>query len=267
MKSNGLPHIEIVVVDAASTDGSSEIEADFPQIRLIRMPRNFGRTRARNNGVRTATGQLVLFLDPCVEVQPDTVAALATALADAPDAVAAGPAVTDASGNAVVTSYALPSREQLAEVCLSASPFPAVDSPAPEALWDGALMVRKQFIAGMNYFDEKSFFEHYAELDLFRQIRNAGKRVMLEPEATCVRNPRPELKLTPDDCVLLACDRVAGAASYLGKLGEGSTSFFISMIFKALSGRFKPCGAPSMKMFTGLLSGLRIDGTHRSAVL
>jgi glycosyltransferase involved in cell wall biosynthesis len=55
---------EIIVVDDASSDGSSEIlEAYRDDIRLARMPRNGGAPRARNHGASIATGDYILFVD------------------------------------------------------------------------------------------------------------------------------------------------------------------------------------------------------------
>lgn len=294
MKSDGLAHIEIIIVDLASADGSRDLDTEFPQLRIIRMPRNFGKTLARNNGVRTAANDLVFFLDPGVAVEPSAIAALARTFDADPACAAAAPQVLNADGSPGPGSYPLPDRTTLASWCLSGDgPFAArpvsasvtgnppetrreIDETATEshrepdgweAAWDGALMVRRQFIAGMNYFDEKRFFEHFAELDLFRQIHNAGKHLRVISEARCTLFSVPAPKFTPEDRALLACDRVAGASAFLDKLSGGGFSFHISMIFKALGGAFAPSGAPRMKVVSGLLSGVKIDGTQQSSVI
>ena len=288
MKSEGIAHIEIVVVDLASADGSLDLDTEFPQLKIVRMPRNFGKTRARNNGVRTATNDLVFFLDPGVAVEPSTVAALARALDADPHCAAAAPGVLNPDGSPGPGLYPIPDRAALVSWCLSGEgPFSArsiagnppetrrkIDETGAEnhrepggheAVWDGALMVRRQFIAGMNYFDEKRFFEHFAELDLFRQIRNAGKHLRIIEEVRCTLFSVPAPKFTPEDRALLACDRVAGASAFLDKLSGGGISFHISMIFKALGGAFAPSGAPRMKVVSGLLSGSKIDGMQQSS--
>ena len=56
--------IEVLVVDAGSRDGSGQVDAEFSNVTVHRLPRNFGKTRARNIGIRTARAELVLFLDP-----------------------------------------------------------------------------------------------------------------------------------------------------------------------------------------------------------
>src|SRR6266513_6148225 len=45
--------LEILVVDNGSTDGSTDLESEFPNVRFIRMPRNFGLTKALNVALRS----------------------------------------------------------------------------------------------------------------------------------------------------------------------------------------------------------------------
>jgi GT2 family glycosyltransferase len=55
--------VEILAVDNASTDGSAEMVRDeFPDVRLVRLPENIA-AAARNVGVATAKGDLVVTLD------------------------------------------------------------------------------------------------------------------------------------------------------------------------------------------------------------
>lgn len=251
---------EVVVVDAGSRDGSSEVDSEFPAVRLVKMPHNFGRARARNIGVRTATGELILLLAPGVLLSPATLDRLRSALESDPRAAAVASRLLDADGEPQPQSFALPSPAELGKLCFSGA-LPASDSTAEraEAVRDDALLLRKSFIAGMNYFDEKRFGESFAELDLFRQIRNANRDILILHDAPATL-PDPEPAHV--DPALAVCDRLAGAAAFIAKR-DGSfaaISFQIKMFFAAFS-------APNtFRVLSGLLSGDKIDGSQNGSL-
>jgi GT2 family glycosyltransferase len=247
---------EVVVVDAGSQDGSSEVDSEFPAVRLVKMPHNFGRARARNIGVRTATGQLILLLAPGVLLSPTTLDRLRSALEADPRAGAVAPRFLNAAGDPQPQSFVLPSSSELGKLCFSGEPL-ASDSTAEraEAVRDDALLLRKAFIAGMNYFDEKRFGDSFAELDLFRQIRNASRDILILHDAPATL---PDPEPAPVDPALAVCDRLAGAAAFIAKRDGAfaSISFQFKMFFAAFS-------APrSLRLVSGLLSGDKIDGSQ-----
>jgi len=57
------PNLEIIAVDNGSTDGTPEmIEAEFPEVRVLRMPSNIG-IAAYNAGFEEACGKYIVILD------------------------------------------------------------------------------------------------------------------------------------------------------------------------------------------------------------
>ncbi len=71
------PHIEIIVVDNASTDESRDlIQARYPQMILLPLPENRGFTGACNAGIARASGTWIALVNNDTEVDPGWAAAV-----------------------------------------------------------------------------------------------------------------------------------------------------------------------------------------------
>lgn len=238
-QSTGRENFEIIVVDCASQDGSAAIDTEFPPINLLRLPHHMGAARALNIGVRTAKTDLVLFLSPNVEVQPNTVMALAHALDIESDTVAVCPALSGTTHLFRLPDPASPSM------------VPAAAGTAVECPTLDALMVRKPFIVAMNFFDQR-YGHYWVEAELAMQIRRAGKKIELHQEIQASYHAAPDPLA---DESIAAADLSLGAAEYAGKYGGGSFGMRMGAIFSAL-GRF------DLRGFFSLLSGQKLDGSQ-----
>ncbi len=255
-RSTVLDRLEVLVVDAGSRDGSAEVDAGRPWVQVIRMPMYFGKTRARNIGTRTARADLILFLDPRVEPAPDCVAKLAAALEEQPGATAAFPVFHDPDGHAVDCAFRLPDSAQLRRASLELEPLPRapLSGDAAEGVEDWAVAVRKSFLGGMNYLNEKRFSEYWALLDVWRRIRGAGKRIVCVTGAAAVLHPPLPPVAAREE---LAADAVAGAASYLAK-HEG---FFAALLFR-IQCFFAALLSFRLSLAWNILQGRRLDPTQ-----
>jgi len=256
---DGSADIEVLVVDLGSWDGSSRIDSEFPGVTVLRLPKHFGATKAMNIATRTSGADYILYLDPNVEVEPGTVSGLADALDSNAEIIAACPLLKSESGTACPQVYKLPDAAVLASASetgiLEPTSVSLNDELVPvEYASRNALMVRKDFIRGMNYFDER-YGHAWPDLELAWQIQNAQRKTVIATKFGAVWHT-PEPLETGTTTVV---DRYNGAAGYLGKHHGfmAGLGFRLSAIFKALfSFRFG--------LFSGLLSGQKIDGTQSS---
>jgi len=85
LRAQGYSELETVVVDNASSDGSADfVAARYPDVCLIRNQANLGFAAASNQGLRAATGDVLILLNQDTVVQAGCIAALAQALGDSP---------------------------------------------------------------------------------------------------------------------------------------------------------------------------------------
>ena len=250
-QSRDAERLEILVVDCGSQDESSRLDADYPAMNMLRLPHHFGATKAMNIATRTAKADLAFFLSPSVEVEPDTVSRLAALLEEDPSAAAVCPLLVNSAGEPVSKISRLPTPSNV-------QPEPASadwtqDSIVVEYPGRDAIMVRKQFIRGMNYFDQR-FGQHWADVDLAMQIRRAGKKIRLYPGIRATLHPEPD---PLQEETLSEADRALGAAAFFGKYYGffSGLSFRLVAILKAL-GRF------NFRLLGYLLSGQKLDGTQ-----
>jgi len=82
------PHLEILVVDDSSPDNASAIAARYPGVRCLRCE-NSGMAGARNFGIRSTSGDFLVFLDADDRLMPTAIATGIAELAEHPEAAAA----------------------------------------------------------------------------------------------------------------------------------------------------------------------------------
>jgi GT2 family glycosyltransferase len=250
-KSRDRERLEILVVDCGSQDESPRLDAGFPALNMLRLPHHFGAVKAMNIAIRTAKADLVFLLSPNVEVQPDTVSRLAGQLEEEPDLTAVCPLLVDAEGHSASKVSGLPT---------PANPYPKpldldLTQESISVTYPGrdALLVRKQFIRGINYFDGR-YGDSWADADLAMQIRRAGKKIRLYPLIRATLHPGAD-PLEGDS--LAEADRLLGASAFLGKYH----GFFSGLSFRILA-IFKALGKLDLRLVSLLVRGQKLDGTQ-----
>jgi GT2 family glycosyltransferase len=247
--------LEILVVDQGSRDGSATVDAEFPSITPLRLPKHFGMTKARNIGVRTAKGEYLLLLSPEVMVRPDTAITLAQRMQADSSIGLAAPRLTDASGQPVPQTAPFPTAADLGAWAKSGVPFRASTGGPAECLSSRALMVRRQTIVGMNYFDVR-FGEFWSDVEMCFRVRRGGKNALVFSDLSVTDEGQPD---PPSNwTAALEADRRLGAVAFAGK--HFGTASQIGLYLSQLLGVL---GSPGgFGAFSRMLSGQKVDGTE-----
>jgi len=97
--------VEVLVVDNASRDGSADmIAAKFPQVDLIRNPRNVGFSAGNNVALRRVRGRHVLLLNTDTIVRRDTLRRMVEFMDAHPEAGAVGCKILNDRSNGLAGS-------------------------------------------------------------------------------------------------------------------------------------------------------------------
>jgi GT2 family glycosyltransferase len=242
-RSENRETLEVIVVDNGSTDGSTGMELDFPNVRFMRLPRNFGLTKALNIGIRAAETDYLFLLHDDTEIAPETVRVLAGALDAQPDLGAVCPLLVDEASR----------------------PAPQVGQLPPDGMWEpagagetvavnyargAALMFRSFFFKGMRQIDER-YGQFGSDAELCFKIRTAGKKVLILTATHALHRGREHTS------GLREADFRLGVTVFIGK----RRGFFAGLVAR-LAAILGALGGFRFGQFFTLISGQRIDGTQ-----
>jgi N-acetylglucosaminyl-diphospho-decaprenol L-rhamnosyltransferase len=187
---------EVIVVDNASSDGSTDALGVFPTLRVVRTGANLGYGSGANRGVSATGAELVLVSNSDVVVHPGTLATLAAALGADPTVAIAGPCIVGAAGERYPSARRFPSMTVAAGHALLGRLAPdnrfsrryrmADLDPATVTTVDwvsgACFMVRRRAMEELGGFDE-GYFMYVEDLDLCWRAHRAGWRVAYVPAA------------------------------------------------------------------------------------
>jgi GT2 family glycosyltransferase len=234
----------IIVVDNGSSDGSGQLDDDFPSARFIRLPKNFGLTKALNIGIRSAETEYVLLLHEDTEVEPGAVRILTETMEANPEAAAVCPLLVDAQGAPA---------PQLGELPPDGQYRPAAPGEGPTAVQyprGAALMLRTFVIRSMRQIDER-YGQFGSDADLAQQVRRGSKKILLVPSARVLHHGREE------DPAIRRADFRIGRAVWIWKyLGFGAG------VAARIGAILQPFATLKLGEFRYTAVGQKIDGSQ-----
>ena len=190
----GCPRARLLVIDAASTDGTLDWLRDaYPDVRVRALPNNDGPNPGRNIGIRETLQPYVFLMDADVRVQPDAIQRLRAAMA------------TDGSigiGVPIIVHAADPQTIQYAGgglhfICEAINPWmnrSLADRGAARAdvgvASGNGLLIARDAAAAIGLFDER-YFLGKDDGDFTHRMRIAGYRLLELPDALVLHGSRP----------------------------------------------------------------------------
>ncbi len=184
---------EILLVDNGSSDGSGEmVEAQFPEVRVVRSELNLGFAAGCNLGIRSSTAPYVVLLNNDTEVTPDWLTFLVQAADEDPNIAAVQPKILSfqnrkqfdyagaAGGELDILGYPF-ARGRLFETVEEDNG--QYDSPS-NIFWasGAATLLRREALNRVGLL-ESDFFAHMEEIDLNWRFHWAGYRIVSVPDA------------------------------------------------------------------------------------
>ncbi len=188
---------DVVVVDNASTDGSTEmVEQARPEVRVLHAGANLGYGAGANRGIAAVESEFVLVSNPDVVVHAGAVAALADVLRTDPNIAIVGPRILETDGTRYPSARRFPSYLDAAGHALLGTVAPEnrftrryrmsdiSASSTTDVDWvSGAcFLARRPALAALGGFDER-YFMYLEDVDLCWRARRAGYGVVYAPEA------------------------------------------------------------------------------------
>jgi GT2 family glycosyltransferase len=186
LRAQTYPHVEVILVDNGSTDGSQAlVEQQYPEVRLLALSHNLGLTGGNNAGFGAARGEFLISLNNDTEVDPHFVEVLVAAMQEHPEA-----------GMAAAKMLLFDKRDTLH----SAGDGYGIDGiPFNRGVWQpdggqfdepgwifggcgGAVAYRRDMLDDVGQFDE-SFFMYCEDVDLNWRSQLAGWRCWYAPDA------------------------------------------------------------------------------------
>jgi N-acetylglucosaminyl-diphospho-decaprenol L-rhamnosyltransferase len=238
--------LQVIVVDNGSTDGAGQIGDDFPNVQMIRLPKNFGLTKGLNLGWRAADAEYVFFLHDDTELEPTTIATLAAVLDAHADAAAVCPLLVDPEGRPAPQLGSLPPTGEWSPSAATSGEPVAVEFPR-----GAALMARVYFIKAIRQIDAR-YGQFGSDADLAAEIRRASRKILLVPAARVRHEGRSAYSTMERADFLLA------RAVFLGKY-QG----FGAGLQARLASVFGPLFGLRLGELKYTISGQKIDGTQQ----
>ena len=194
---------EVFVIDNLSNDKTVEmVKTEFPQVKLIANTVNAGFAKANNQGIKEATGDYILLLNPDTELFPDTLSKSIEFMAANYDCGIMGPQMLYADRKLQPSVRRFPTIWPILLMLLKApkilknikainyylaTDFDYSKLQEVDQVMGAYMMTARKALDKVGLFDEK-FFIWFEEVDLCLRARKAGFKIYYNPKAQIIHH-------------------------------------------------------------------------------
>jgi GT2 family glycosyltransferase len=197
--------LEIIVIDNASTDGSTEmvkkefsdkggLASGWSKVKLIENEKNLGYARANNQGIKIAKRRYIFLLNSDTQIKTRSFEKLVKFTKDNSQAGVVGAKLVNLDGSVQASVYYFPTIwRAIKEYWLGQKG--AYEKYAPkgkkpvevEAVTGAAMLISRKTIEKIGLLDER-YFMYFEDLDYCRRVRKAGLKVYYLPKAEIIHH-------------------------------------------------------------------------------
>lgn len=202
------PDFEIIVIDNDSRDQTIPIIKKFPRVLLIENKQNIGFAKANNLGLKKATGDYVLFLNPDTEVKNQAIDRLVRRLEQNPNVAMATGALfyPDGLRQPNIKRHPTIASQLLIALKLTRLPWPLATlqkylakdfnytaASEVEQIMGACMLGRRQQLKSVGGFDE-DYFIWFEDIELCLTYDKRGWPIIYYPEAVFIHHESTSFK-------------------------------------------------------------------------
>lgn len=194
-----LASFEVIVIDNGSKDETTAmLKNDFKRVHRIRNEKNTGFAFACNQGLKIATGDILLLLNPDMLVGKGAIDSIVTLLESRKDIGVVGVHLTRPDGTLVESVRRDPQFVDQLAILLKlphlfpnlvatylAKDFDYATSKEVDQVRGSFFAFRRDVLDTVGLFDAKNFFVWFEEVDFCKRVRNAGFKIWYSADVSC----------------------------------------------------------------------------------
>ncbi len=188
------PHVEIILADNASTDGSAGfVQQKFPSVKVLRFDKNFGFAEGNNRAIKQAKGDYIFLLNPDTKIEPECVNRLVEIMERDKSIGICMPKMPMFNEPSVINSTGIIANELLLGRDRGAWELDCGQYDREKQILGACgagMFIRRNLFEKIGYFD-RLYFAYYEDLDFSIRAWCSGYKVNFVPQAIVYHKYRP----------------------------------------------------------------------------